>query len=848
VNRDPDSLRGHIRSLTAHRRSGHLGAAGLAALAEASFRLGVDPHTPPDEALTLLRHAVACDEANPKFAYHLARRYMLHGDNNRAVVWLRRAIGQSPTSHRLWAHAALLQQELDEQYQGDDRFEPMALRRRGEALLERIREGADRIDPALLDFEPPPARRPDPPVANPADGSVTSPPPRLRDPGRCRWSGVDDLAAEALLREPPSRRVQDRLLPLLESVKARGHDRRGGNSAFTVLAVTWLVMGHPVETIRQLLPAADPLGPSGQLIDQVCKLYEVDDKALPAAIADALRRGRLPPLLAVLIHDRRLLGRPLGYPEVGRAYRVARRLLEDPATEDEAAVRQAEALRRAAAALEPEPVADIAEAPGHEEDPAVRFARLAEDVDRLASQLQSQLLRLRQLAKEPSRLGPDEQGEIEAARALLDAINRRCERGLHEVAAVKEAGIDDLAVEVGETAERLAAACQEAPQRVAGARRQLERLRYVTTAAGHGDEGPPVATAAPYQPKTVLDEAVGRIDRELAERFSGASGPLDGYPADVRASPPLRALRAMVLAAQAETWYRLGHSLEARGLWARMVRLDPLDPGPRKNLAVLTTLAEDAGVAMAAWRGYGEALYAHAILTGSVRVQAKARTALHRHLGGAYAPESLAVDPDTEPPEPDALDELRGAAFLSQRGVVGLFVRHKLLEWLNAKLDHSSPSLLLGIDRRHDENTREEARMALLTLLWEAVPALPERIRLGFELLATRTINTASLDCASAIDGKAELDATYEREREQHLRWLREVCQVKLRLRQMAVIHLQNRAYRCPKGFLDELALLDRVRLAASPRFLDQVAHDLHLEELAALADAFTTLRISARG
>jgi hypothetical protein len=70
----------------------------------------------------------------------------------------------------------------------------------------------------------------------------------------------------------------------------------------------------------------------------------------------------------------------------------------------------------------------------------------------------------------------------------------------------------------------------------------------------------------------VLEEAVGRIDRELAERFAAASGPLDAYPADVRASSPMRALRAMVLAAQAETWYRLGHTLEARGLWARMVR------------------------------------------------------------------------------------------------------------------------------------------------------------------------------------------------------------------------------------------------------------------------------------
>jgi hypothetical protein len=146
---------------------------------------------------------------------------------------------------------------------------------------------------------------------------------------------------------------------------------------------------------------------------------------------------------------------------------------------------------------------------------------------------------------------------------------------------------------------------------------------------------------------------------------------------------------------------------------------------------VLTTLAGGGGLAMEAWGAYCEALYAQAILTGSVRVQAKERTALHRHLGGAYAPETLAAGPDSELPKRDGQDGLTEAAFLSQRGVVGLFVRHKLLEWLNAKLDHSSPSLLLGIDRRHDEDAREEARIALLSLLWEVTPALPERLRLG---------------------------------------------------------------------------------------------------------------------
>jgi hypothetical protein len=64
----------------------------------------------------------------------------------------------------------------------------------------------------------------------------------------------------------------------------------------------------------------------------------------------------------------------------------------------------------------------------------------------------------------------------------------------------------------------------------------------------------------------------------------------------------------------------------------------------------------------------------------------------------------------------------------------------------------------------------------------------------------------------------------------------------------MAVTHLENRAGRCPKGFLDELVLLDRVPLAASPQFLEHVARDLHIKELAALVDSFTTLQSSARG
>ena len=98
---DPRTLRAKLRALEAARapRSTNV---RLEALAEACFRIALHPGTAPVEAIQLLQRAAACDPANPKPAYHLARLYFVHDELGMAGQWLQRAFLLCPTSHRIW--------------------------------------------------------------------------------------------------------------------------------------------------------------------------------------------------------------------------------------------------------------------------------------------------------------------------------------------------------------------------------------------------------------------------------------------------------------------------------------------------------------------------------------------------------------------------------------------------------------------------------------------------------------------------------------------------------------------------------------------------------------------------
>ncbi len=327
--------------------AGAADAAALEALAEVRFRLALLPRTPNADALRYLQDARRIDGANPRYAYHLARLCFGYGDLDGAARWLREAVRLCPTSHRLWAHVSLLQHELQEGYRSKTEYEPDGLKLRAEAIAKAIRSGNDVFAADLIEFVPPRSRAaleeearkraergeggPVPKVDAAARTSATAPAlpsaKRLTNPGVVRWTGINDLEIERLLEGEPSQRVRDRLLPVLDQVIASKRTATGA-TGFVILAVQWLCAGYPVATIRRLLPQlkGQTDDPSISLLHEVCSLFDEAPESLPHALANAIAQRRLPPLLAALIHNKRLLWRSVDFAATG-AYSKARRLL-----------------------------------------------------------------------------------------------------------------------------------------------------------------------------------------------------------------------------------------------------------------------------------------------------------------------------------------------------------------------------------------------------------------------------------------------------------------------------------------------------------------------------------------
>jgi len=396
---DTPRLRAARERLLAAKRARQFGPVEAEALAECNFRLALLPGASVLDSLGLLREAVRLDGANPKYAYHLARIYFAHGDFAAASMWLREAVGLCPTSHRLWAHVGLLQRELNATHFGDERYEPDALRALAERVEEAIATGSDALEPALLSFTPPTSKAELEKQARQTGRSEAAPqeqvelPPafrpmkRLTRAGACRWSGIHDLRVEHLLQAKATKRGLGRLVPLLERAAEAAPKRAGGAGGFCVLGVLWVVSGYPAATVRRLAPiacgASDTSGPAARLLAAVCDVYEAPPAEVPARLAAALSAGALPPVLAAVIHRRRVLNRPLEFRAM-TALRAGRRLLADlqhgtgAAPSDKDATEVARRLLSAAEALYPPPPDELKDEPPAakkvERDPPVLLA------------------------------------------------------------------------------------------------------------------------------------------------------------------------------------------------------------------------------------------------------------------------------------------------------------------------------------------------------------------------------------------------------------------------------------------------------------------------------------------
>lgn len=344
---DPQQLRSHLDRLQEERKARGLDAAGAEALAEGSFRLAVHPSTPMGEAVKLLHRAYRLDGTNPKYAYFLARLYLLYGNFDRAAQWIQIAVRHCPTSHRIWVHVSLIQRELNARYSHNDKFEPDDLRKRAAEIATHVQQGRDYFDTRLLDFLPRPSRaskeaaaraeREATPAAKPQDHDQAMKPAALPDSsrrfingGQCRWSGVHDLSIEEQLEGNPNEYARDYMLESLKYAARMAESRHLGVSGFAILAIEWCVCGYPVPTVRLLRGtlSRELTNPSLQLLDLVCDLFEAEPNPAAARIAQSLQDGSLSPLLGALIHHRHFLSAPLEFRALGK-YRSARRFLAE---------------------------------------------------------------------------------------------------------------------------------------------------------------------------------------------------------------------------------------------------------------------------------------------------------------------------------------------------------------------------------------------------------------------------------------------------------------------------------------------------------------------------------------
>ncbi|WP_194891420.1 hypothetical protein [Catenulispora pinisilvae] len=834
-----------------------LPAAHAAALAEAYFRISVHPDTGPKRAIELLGHAHQLDPANPKYPYHLGRQYLRRGQPGSAIEWLQAAAARSPVNHRVRAHLSIAFRDLDAQRR-DDAGYTGADRATGEKIAGEVRGGVDHYDPsahATADLsgksKPKPKPKPktdadakveakaadaktDAEAAEAADGSQTShqsatgadPEPSatiaLIRPGVCRWSGIHDVEAESRLRGRATERTRDVLVAELETVAELAGRRPGGRAAFTVLAVQWMVWGYPVATIRRLAERLSPDdGPSARLLERVCGLFETDPAELPGRLAECLAEGSVPDMLAALIHHRRLLWRPLRFPDLG-AHAAARESTEG---EPDRHVKALEAARRELSAEQPGPMADVADDAAAVQstaaDPDSRlaaFEKVTSELKTLRDDLKSQIGVLTKATKnadfdyvgvagdrrlledladgleqvrtgwlavfhqfqdtEPAGLVMDfaefqrrlqdcESVLQESFRSTVIPLRRQVDKRLKELESV-HTGIDpaptpaatDLAARCATLdLPRQAAASDADPAEASGPAHAHQTGGVEATPRGE----PPVRADAREQ----IADSLAAAEQALDANFGQGWQTLEPYPRALRHRDALVLLRGYLGGRQAEAEFRFGRLSAARRVWNAMLADDPLHPGVLHNLAVAHTSAGDPVEAAEAWGRYVEAVYLRDLLHGEIRRGAAARESLHRVLAASFGTTPLCVAPNRGDDDADLARQI--PLLLASRAKVRLATEHLRLEELNHMVSHRSPILLLGIGRS-DGDGASAARERRAEALRAAVSLLPARVRDAMERECLRLLDAA---CSEASEAKGRVRRSGDQaEEDVHEKWV----------------------------------------------------------------------------
>jgi tetratricopeptide (TPR) repeat protein len=754
-------------------------------LVEATFRLGVHPNTAPAEALVLLSRARRLDPANPKHVYHLGLLQLRHGRLARAAEELRDAAQLSPTSHRIWAHLAIVQRRLDEERVGTAGY-TQAFRRRAERISRAIRDGADNPDPG-----------PEGPDPKPYLGVAAV---RLDRSGECRWSGVRDMDVEERLLGTPSERSRDWLLAELTELARLTPRRSGGAAAFAVLGVQWLLRGYPKAALRRLAEPLRAPGPAFRLLTDVLDLYDLPVDQVATRLARHEDEGTLPSFLILLLLRALLLTRPLEFPDLG-AHRAAHELLAASEEPDPAQAAQcAAALMSAVRRLDPAPAQRVADAaPTRMSDDAEDLLLKLETDTALFKEYDAEALTVaKTLGGSAKSLDASSFGRLSGELAVMEEIAAM----LKSVVAARLADWDAMgqaepgALSAEDFQRRYLAVKHDLQNTMYGrTKKQLKTLKDALSGATYSGapepsaaildlreavrsllgttvEGAPTPAVPRPQPigtgRELIESALAIADNAMADAFAQAQANLKDLPPGGAAD----LLRREVSGREAEAAYRMGRTAQARQIWSRMLAADPYDTRVLRNTAVAQTIAGDPSAAAAAWHACLYALYALDVAAGDPRGHAAERAELHGVMAGAFGTAALAARPqDQDGPE---ASEVTGILASAVR--VAACERHQRLELLNRRIAGYGVRLRLGVPPEAPREIREAARERAVADARAACAQLPDRIAGPFMLLCERVL--------AADDSLHDRPAgAAEAEEETHTDIVKRLFQQKRRLR-----------------------------------------------------------------
>jgi hypothetical protein len=867
-----NQLKKVIGKLESQLKRTEIDADKLEALAEAYFRLAVSPGTPGAKAITYLKRANKIDGANPKYAYHTARLYYRHGDLENASHWLKNAVFYAPTSHRIWAHISFLQKVLyKEKYKGNHEYKYDELKKWANNITSKIKEGEDHFEKQWIKFTPPLNEEKDNNEISPEEKNfqVLTGTKRFKDAGKCRWSGIWDLEIEDILTTPPSRDNFKEIEKAVKDIKKHVRKRIYASSSLAAIGIQCLVAGYPPKAIKTMLEDGHP-GMDDcaiKLLEELYLIIESDLNKLPEQLADALNNKRIPPLVATLIHQSRLLSwRPLTFKGL-KHLRSAREFLwtcgPPPHTENDPQRQKLadEYIGKLKTALDnltsqPPPFPDLGGSAPHPAEKSVDnlngFKQKAEKVGTQLDDLWLPLKKLQQAYKSGSFTEEDRQKGLE----MFNFVEMMFYQFIEDIKAVdhvapttvnpeKEGGEGGL---VRPESEKIKDLLKMHKETCGAIRKKLKKLPLMNLEDAkdsneiRGEEG---ENKEKYEGIDEVQRLVEGIERKIGQLVDDTLGSFGHYSPSDKKNPALQELYIMTMGQAAELLYRVGKRQNARELWNRILTIDRLNLNALKNIAVHDSLhRDDIALTLFSWKAYCEMLYYHAIFWQDPYSHLEKRVEFHRSFSTSYAPAFSRYETGKMKDKDTKIQELDFIELINRPGQLREFITHKFAEYFNRKLDYTTPTLVLGVERNVHQETRKQARDGLMDFARSICATLPRRVSDGFLNTCTAFINKAFELSQTPDRLVVSKNKNYYQEEKKHIHWIQDIY----RLKKYFYLTFYSSKFQIVKQvrYIDFIFILDElgnIPVSASKKYLESAVTSLNImgepSEVISMLDSF---------